>query len=214
MFGLGLALAACKGATSRSENKGDTTTTTPHGGAERTLVYAGDFFAARSLNFALQEETTRDQILSTEVRDILRNADVAMVNSEGVVAAGGAWYAVGEMSHRFRAHPILIETFKQAGLDVLTLGNNHINDYGPDAITEMLDRLNEAGIAYTGAGYNLSDATMPAYLQVGDTIVAIVSADLTYASRYRAGKKRAGSQFYDALKNEEIATRTTKTTRI
>ncbi len=43
----------------------------------------------------------------------------------------------------------------------------------------MLDLLSEAGIDYTGGGYDLEDAKIPTVKLVGGTGIAIVGADMT-----------------------------------
>ena len=41
-----------------------------------------------------------------------------------------------------------------AGIDVVSLSNNHSMDFGSDALFETMDVLSHHGIAYVGAGMN------------------------------------------------------------
>ena len=163
-----------------------------------TLAFGGDVFVGRRLNYALESPGARVQIFG-DLRDILRGADLALVNSEGVVSQGGQ--VVNKRESRpfyFRAQPGLIDVFVEAGIDVVTLGNNHSGDYGPEALREYLDRLRLAGMSYTGAGYNLEDARLPSYHRVGDTVIALVGADMTHTAVFRAQKEKPGSLYFEA----------------
>ncbi len=166
-----------------------------HSELERhTLIYGGDLFSARRLNYALFDEEQRKRILSG-VAPVLRKADLAMVNLEGIITSGGYYYNLGLSTYMYRAHPYLVDVLKEVGIDIVTSGNNHTPDYGPDALLETIDRLQHVGIGYTGAGINREDAERPIYRKVGDTIVAIVAAELTYAHRYAAGDDLPGLHY-------------------
>jgi hypothetical protein len=49
-------------------------------------------------------------------------------------------------------------------LDVAVLGNNHISDYGDDAVVDTTEVLKSAGISYLGYGQNLAEALRPLIL--------------------------------------------------
>ncbi len=170
-----------------------------------TFVYGGDVTFARRINDALLNERGRARIFG-DVQPILKRADIALVNGEGVIASGGVFTDKGEpRPYMFRVHPKMIEVLSTAGIDVVAAGNNHSGDYGRHALREMLDRLSMAGIDYTGAGYNFQDAKQPAYRVVGDTVVAIVGADMTYVKTFRAKPDMPGTLFLGTAKIAEHA---------
>jgi poly-gamma-glutamate capsule biosynthesis protein CapA/YwtB (metallophosphatase superfamily) len=166
-----------------------------------TVIYGGDFTLGRRINEALWDPQARDRIFG-DVEPLLREADLALINAEGVIAQGGYFNDKGEpRPYLFRAHPAAIDVLTRAGIDLVTVGNNHAVDYGPAALTEMLDRLTLAGIDYFGGGHDAADARRPAYRRLGDTVVAFVGADFTVSAKYRAGRKRAGILYYDAFRD-------------
>lgn len=172
-----------------------TQTRPPEGQMDRhTLIYGGDLFLARRVNSALFEPGARSKMLEG-IAPTLSEPDLALVNLEGVATTGGYFYKLGNCVYMFRAHPSIIDEIKKAGVDLVTIGNNHMPDYGPDALIEMTDHLRKAGIGYTGAGVDLADAQRPVYRRVGDTVVGIVGAELTYAKRYEAAQDRAGVHY-------------------
>lgn len=60
--------------------------------------------------------------------------------------------------------------------DVLSLANNHINDFGAEAISETQRYLDEIGVAHIGVGQNEDQASEPALLERGGHRVAIFAA--------------------------------------
>ena len=166
---------------------------------EYTLAFAGDVILGRRINEALHDDEARPEIL-VGVSEVLRQADLTVVNAEGVIALGGDFNDKGEpRPHMYRAHPLALDVLADAGVDVLTVGNNHSNDYGPQALTEMLDRIRIAGMDYAGGGHDLVDAKTPAYVTVGETVIAIVGADLTATRHYNARKNRPGTLLINGM---------------
>ena len=65
---------------------------------------------------------------------------------------------------------------RQLGVDVVTLANNHVYDYGEDAILDTFETLENAGISYFGAGRTLEEAMQPVYLTIQGKTIALVGA--------------------------------------
>lgn len=156
-----------------------------------TLAFGGDVTLGRNLNLFLHTGDTERMLGDLPW---LSAADITLVNAEGVIATGGRFYDKGESRpYTYRVHPKALDMLHEAGVDVLAVGNNHANDYGPSALTEMLDRVLAKGMTYTGGGYDAQDARRPAYVAVGDTVVAFVGADLTYGQPHEATGQLAGT---------------------
>lgn len=160
---------------------------------EHRLGFGGDFFLGRGLNLALFDRPARDRVFAA-MAPLFSRMDLLLLNGEGVVSGGGIPTEKGELqSQHYRAHPLAIDLLADAGIDIVTIGNNHSGDYGPDALREELDRFRLAGIDWTGGGLDPADARRPAYRRVGDTVVAVVGIDLTGTCRYSARSGRPGS---------------------
>jgi len=170
-----------------------------------TLIYGGDLFCARRLNFALLSQTDdqRKRVLG-EIAPLLQEADLAMINLEGMVTTGGYYNRLRQCTYMYRAAPGIVDVLKDAGVDLVTIGNNHNGDYGPEAQVETCDHLAAGGIGYIGAGVDLEDAARPVYRQVGDVVVAIVGMEIADAEPYAAEADRPGVFFMSrALQNPE-----------
>lgn len=101
-------------------------------------------------------------ILSDEVLKIMRESDFMVANNEFTVSNRGT--KTPGKYYTFRAKPERLAIYDDMGVDLVTLANNHVYDFGPLAFSDMLDSLEAAKIPYVGAGRNLNEAKRPYYL--------------------------------------------------
>jgi poly-gamma-glutamate synthesis protein (capsule biosynthesis protein) len=153
------------------------------------IALTGDSIVTRSLSMFNEEPYLR-------MRDILKSADVVFTNFEANVHPylddphaqrdGGGTYVTTE--------PRLLADLKWMGVNLVSCGSSHADDYGPKGILDTLRYLDEAGIAHAGSGRHLAEARAPAYVETAQGRVALVAA----TSQYKPGSK-AGDQRYDTL---------------
>ena len=74
----------------------------------------------------------------------------------------------------------------QAGVDLVTMGNNHAADYGPVGLSDTLRATRTGPIPAVGIGRDRDAAFRPYRVSVGDTDVAFLGADST-PREHRAG---------------------------
>lgn len=94
----------------------------------------------------------------------LAAADLTVGNLESTLSTDGAPTQGGDS---FGASPALLGPLRQAGLDAVSLANNHAGDYGDRALVETVRVLRESPVVPFGAGADRRDAERPAYLEVG-----------------------------------------------
>lgn len=75
----------------------------------------------------------------------------------------------------FRSDPRNVDVLKTCGISAVSLANNHVLDYGPEALLQMVDILDRAGIGHSGAGANSCKAKEPSLSRAGGLPVALVS---------------------------------------
>ena len=124
------------------------------------------------------------------VRSLIDSADLAIANFENPAPINFRFHVHGTV---FSADPALIKGLSDAGLDWVSIANNHIRDAGATGILQTIAALDRFGIAHSGAGENLAAARKPAMLaEPGGVQVAILGYD-TIARSYWATASRAGS---------------------
>jgi poly-gamma-glutamate synthesis protein (capsule biosynthesis protein) len=161
----------------------------PAPGPEITLALGGDTMLARGVTRALLEEGPR--YVWGDALPLLRDADLALVNLECVIAESGQPFQPRRVFY-FRAHPRAVEALKLAGIDGVSLANNHALDYGPQALLECLQRLDGAGIRHAGAGKDRAAAARPALLEARGLKVGVVSC-ADHFQQYAATRDRPGT---------------------
>ncbi|MDF1542239.1 MAG: CapA family protein [Anaerosomatales bacterium] len=124
------------------------------------------------------------------VTDRLAAADVAVGNLESPLSNGGTPWPDKDV--RFRGDPRGIEGLVASNFTFLSLANNHILDYGTEALMDTVTALDLAGIGYAGAGIDRAAAWKPAAATYGDTTVAFLSFSHILPVGFIAGEDRAG----------------------
>jgi poly-gamma-glutamate synthesis protein (capsule biosynthesis protein) len=96
------------------------------------------------------------------VRPTLAAADVRFTNCERQYSLRGT---ASEASPHGCQPPAMAQIFTDCGFDAATIANNHMYDFGPEALLDTRALLREKGIAVTGAGRDLAQAREPAIVE-------------------------------------------------
>jgi len=91
--------------------------------------------------------------LFAQVRDELRAPDLMIANLEGTYSDGGPSKCDGSDSSAcfaFQAPPSFAKALPWAGIDLVSLANNHSNDYFESGLEQTKAALEKNDIAYTG----------------------------------------------------------------
>ena len=123
------------------------------------------------------------------VRELTRGADIAIANFENPAPDNWHWHGKGMV---FSANPKNIAGLVDAGIDWVSLANNHIGDAGKAGIVSTEANLDDYGIKHAGAGKNTADAHTAALLKAGGVTVGILGYD-TIAGYYASGPSTPGS---------------------
>jgi len=90
---------------------------------------------------------------------------VKLINLEtSITTSNDYWKAKGI---HYRMHPKNTASLKAAGIDVCSLANNHVLDWGYSGLLETLASLENVGIKIAGAGRNIHEARAPSVIDIG-----------------------------------------------
>lgn len=123
------------------------------------------------------------------VRALFRHADLAMVNLEGAVPRNWRHHPDGLV---FTFDPSLLQGLVNAGVDCVSLGNNHVGNGGRRGIVQTVRNVERYGLAHAGAGRDLATAREPAWFEVAGERIAILAYDRVNPL-YWAGDRLPGS---------------------
>lgn len=115
----------------------------------RTIIATGDIIPARSVNFqVLQRKDFNWPYLKTF--GLTQNADITLANLESpqiknCPATNEGMIFCGDWRN--------IQGLKFAGVDIVSLANNHAGNYGREGIRETIEYLQSAGIDSVGSNF-------------------------------------------------------------
>ena len=120
-----------------------------------TMLFTGDIQLGSNITSAY-DSGGLERILSPSLLEELQGADITMVNEEFPFGTGGT--QAPDKQFTFKTDPSYVKIFNEMGVDIVSLANNHVLDFGQDVLSQTFDTLDQAGIAYVGAGDSLERA--------------------------------------------------------
>lgn len=165
------------------------------GAYDFTLCFGGDISLDENAVTTAQLDASEGDIskcISPELLAIMREADIMCVNNEFTFSDNGS--PMNGKAYTFRANPKRVSVLQDMGVDIVQLSNNHVYDYGKQALLDTFTTLEDAGIDYFGAGRNLNQAMTPVYYTIDDKVVAFVGASRAEKNKMtpQATEEKAG----------------------
>ncbi len=152
-----------------------------------TLAFAGDVhFTGRTARLLENPATAFGPVTS-----VLKSADFTAVNLETAVTSRGA---PQPKTYHFRTTPEAFTALRDAGIDLVTMANNHVLDYGQAGLADTLAAARAARFPYVGIGADAAAAWAPYVTTISGVKIAIigVSQVAELASSWVATRSRPG----------------------
>jgi poly-gamma-glutamate synthesis protein (capsule biosynthesis protein) len=171
-----------------------------------SLFFAGDIMPSRFVATKMRSKGFDYPFGSTI--DMIRGADLAFANLESPVTPGPI-VKNGEMT--FRTDPEFIPALAAAGMDIVSLANNHSPNFGELGLKDTFRFLDAAHILHVGAGTTTA-AYAPVIKNVEGIRIAFVAMNDTdvVPPEYCANDTRIGTACIDESRMHEaiVAART------
>ncbi|MGC1183137.1 CapA family protein [Legionella sp.] len=120
-------------------------------------------FLAERINGKIPRFIHGDYLWNDALKELdRRQPDVSLINLETSVTSDGI--PCLSKGIQYRMHPENIDAITAARINVCSLANNHILDWGINGFCETLETLNKERIAHAGAGQNIQQAQAPGIL--------------------------------------------------
>jgi poly-gamma-glutamate synthesis protein (capsule biosynthesis protein) len=169
------------------------------------LGIVGDIVPGRNVHLHMQQygDYTRPFL---RVAPLLGSFDLTVANLEGNLSDT---LAQPEDPHSvtFVSSPKMLEGFALAGIDAVTLANNHTvwnsEDWGVQGLLDTIAALDDHGLPYFGAGTDLARAREPWIVEVRDTRLAFLGIDAVTANHEIAPSPEAGVLDFDAAAGDD-----------
>lgn len=153
-----------------------------------TLLFVGDIMLSRAVAKQMEKYQNNNWPF-LKISTTTREADLAFGNLEGPISYRGT--NQGSI-YSFRAQPEAVEGLKFAGFDILSVANNHIFDYGREALLDTISILKNNGIETVGAGENYEEANKFLIKDVNGVKIAFAAYTNLYPENLEADNDSAG----------------------
>lgn len=137
-----------------------------------TFAFGGDVHFEAGLRRALLDDPSGAFL--APIAEILSTADVAMVNLETPVTDRDT--PIGGHSYVFRAPRAAFTALQAAGVDVVTMANNHAGDQGTGGITDSLAAAAAEAFPVVGIGEDAAQAFAPWRTEIRGQRIAVLAA--------------------------------------
>lgn len=158
---------------------------------ERLLI-GGDLF--------FKKKYSSKRMVGESVQNLFDEADFRILNLEAPVTAGKEFNQIEKTGPHLRMESKEAEVILNAlNIDLVTLANNHIMDYGKKGLNDTKDFLNKNCTSFVGVGNNLNEAQQPFYLKLKSCKIALLNfAENEWAN---AGSDQSGATPLDIIGN-------------
>ncbi|MDI6871468.1 MAG: CapA family protein [Bacillota bacterium] len=170
------------------------------GGRPVTVALAGDFLPDGPVGEAIRKHGP--EWPWAKVGPLTAGCDLAVCNLEAPLSE------IGWKINEYRGDPVAVRGLRSAGIDGVTVANDHILDYDDPALLSTLALLDREGIAHAGAGATLAHARRPAVFQVRGIRVALLAYGRPELGRSRTGRRWDASPWSPGIApavTEEVA---------
>jgi poly-gamma-glutamate capsule biosynthesis protein CapA/YwtB (metallophosphatase superfamily) len=129
------------------------------------LVVGGDVMLGRMVKQAILRYGPEYPL--EPVAGLMRQADLTLVNLECALTSSSTPWQGAPKAFYFGAPPSAIQTLTHAGVDMVSLANNHVLDFGVAGLRETIRALRRDGIRFAGAGNNIDEASSASIIACG-----------------------------------------------
>lgn len=134
---------------------------------EVVLTFAGDVHFAERTTALLDDPEKAFGPIS----EVFAASDLAMINLETAVTTRGT---PEPKRYLFRAPPSAYQAVRAAGVDVVSLGNNHALDYGRVGLADSIEHAKQTQVPTVGAGESADTAFAPWIAEANGTRIAFI----------------------------------------
>lgn len=136
------------------------------------VIAGGDIMLDRGVEKVIDAQGGDYSFPFALIGDYLQGVDLVFANLEGSLSDTGVDQG---NKYSFRFDVPAAQAMSDAGIDIVSLANNHMLDWGRDSLCATMGHLADVDIASVGAGCNTQQAEEPYIVTLGDTRIAFLA---------------------------------------
>jgi poly-gamma-glutamate synthesis protein (capsule biosynthesis protein) len=162
-----------------------------------TLLLTGDVMLGGEFLKYKQKMNLGFEYPFKNLKNIFEDADIIFGNLENPLSKDGVIRA--DKSSILFAPPDSINALRYLRYDIVSLSNNHINDYGEGGMKKTIEILDNEGIRFFGAGRNIEEASKEKYIEKNGVKICFLgyTTDEIFVRSIIAGPGKAGCVLYN-----------------
>jgi hypothetical protein len=159
------------------------------GEKDLSFLFTGDFGPIGKIEEACRSGDVKDlDRIVEEFKVELGDKDLSISNLECPITVSEK--RIFKDGPHIKAEPAAVKMAIACKMDVLTIGNNHILDFGEEGLQETIRTLEDNGLAHLGAGRNVDEARQPQVQEIKGVRTAFLSfceTEFNIGSKTEAG---------------------------
>ena len=163
-----------------------------------SINFVGDIMLGRTYDYSngIIDQYGVESIFEPTLNHLGGNADITVANLECPLTIDGPPHPTKSVV--FKARPDNVHGLIYAGIDIVSLANNHTIDYGLEGLINTQNILDDVGILHSGAGANSYESYQPLIINKnGLNLAFLASSDRTgqynnYQPYLHAGYNKPG----------------------
>lgn len=120
------------------------------------ILIGGDTFLGRGIELTAINSPT--DLIEDKIKEIFHRAHFNILNLESPLTNCDDSFKIMKTGPNLKADPRCVQVLNYLNIDLVTLANNHIFDYGSKGLDDTLKICQQNLIKYIGAGSNIDDA--------------------------------------------------------
>jgi poly-gamma-glutamate capsule biosynthesis protein CapA/YwtB (metallophosphatase superfamily) len=163
--------------------------------SELKMVFTGDFCPQLRVHDLIVND--RYDLIFNDFKKEFENSDFNIVDLECPLT--NRITTIPKTGPHLKAIPQSVNALKYAGVNAVAMANNHIKDYGEQAIVETMRHCEDAGICTVGVGQGLEKASQALRLNLKGVKIAVINiTENEWSNTYGA---ETGANPLDLVKN-------------
>lgn len=135
--------------------------------SDRILI-AGDFF--------VRDSHKSSGLFSGQIQKYFAESTLGILNLEAPVTRAGDEHRIVKTGPHLKAAPgTVMPLLDKLNIDLVTLANNHILDYGEVGLNDTFENCDKARIDFTGAGMTADEAGRPSFFELDNSRCAVLN---------------------------------------
>lgn len=134
---------------------------------------AGDLFLGRRVESPA--ENNPETLFDENIYNLFASSNFNIVNLESALTFADEKHKILKTGPNIKASPNTIGVLDLLKINLVTLANNHIYDYGEKGLSDTLDLCKKHNISTVGAGLTFGDASETFFKKIGNVMIGVVN---------------------------------------